>query len=344
MSLSMPSSTPTITRRAAFVVVCACSIAVAIGYILLRQSSLTGADHSDATAAPIAESLSSLGGRPGILFSSAAFDSTNGHLAIVPAGGADAERYRTAMRCERVHFAKGNGICLSAKRGVITTFAAQIFDSDFRVHHTLPLQGLPSRTRVSPDGRRGAITVFVSGDSYNSTGFSTRTTLVDMTSGRLLGDLEGFVVTRDGSPFKAIDFNFWGVTFANDGNRFFATLGTGGKTYLVEGNADTRTARVLRDGVECPSLSPDNTRIAFKYRVSSSAWRLHILDLATLTDKPLAEERNVDDQVEWLDDQSIAYMLPNNSSGGSDVWMVSSKSQEPPSVLVRQSYSPVSIQ
>jgi hypothetical protein len=340
MSLSMLSSIPTVTRRAAFVVVCASSIAIAIGYILLRQSSLTGADHSAAIGTPIAESLASLGGRPGILFSSAAFDSTNGHLAIVPAGGADAERYRMAMRCERVHFAKGKGLCLSAKRGVFTTFAAQIFDSDFRVHHTLPLQGLPSRTRVSPDGRRGAITVFVSGDSYNSTGFSTRTTLIDMASGRVLGDLEGFAVTRDGSLFKAIDFNFWGVTFANDGNRFFATLGTGGKTYLVEGNADTRTARVLRDGVECPSLSPDNTRIVFKHRVSSSGWRLHILEVATLSAKPLAEGRNVDDQVEWLDDESIAYMLPNNSSGGSDVWRLSVNGYASPGLLISQAHSP----
>ena len=41
---------------------------------------------------------------------------------------------------------------------------------------------------------------------------------------------------------RRADFNFWGVTFARDGNRFYATLGTGGKTYLVEGDVAARQA------------------------------------------------------------------------------------------------------
>ena len=35
--------------------------------------------------------------------------------------------------------------------------------------------------------------------------------------------------------FKSIDFNFWGVTFGRDGDRFFATLKTRGQRYLVKG-------------------------------------------------------------------------------------------------------------
>ena len=69
---------------------------------------------------------------------------------------------------------------------------------------------------------------------------------------------------RDGVRFKAVDFNFWGVTFTSDSNRFFVTLATGGTKYLVEARVDSREGTVLRTGVECPSLSPDNTRLAYK--------------------------------------------------------------------------------
>jgi hypothetical protein len=33
-----------------------------------------------------------------------------------------------------------------------------------------------------------------------------------------------------------VDINFWGVTFARAPGRFYATLGTKGHTYLVEGD------------------------------------------------------------------------------------------------------------
>lgn len=99
---------------------------------------------------------------------------------------------------------------------------------------------------------------------------------------------------------------------------------------------------MLREGVECPSLSPDNTRVVFKARIGPSSWRLHLLDLATLRDTPLAEARSVDDQAEWLDDESIAYMLPN-PAGGSDVWTLSVTSQAPSGLLVRRAYSPAAV-
>ena len=184
-------------------------------------------------------------------------------------GAPGTERYETTLRCERVHFARGGGrVPHGRAQGDHDVLRAAIFGPDFKVRHTVQLAGTPSRARMSPDGRRAAVTVFVSGDSYNSGGFSTRTTLIDVETGHVISDLEAFAVSKDGRRFKAIDFNYWGVTFARDGNRFFATLRSGGKNYLVEGDVDARTARVLREGVECPSLSPDNTRIVFKSRVS----------------------------------------------------------------------------
>jgi hypothetical protein len=41
----------------------------------------------------------------------------------------------------------------------------------------------------------------------------------------VIGDLEQFTVSRDDQAFANRDFNFWGVTFAADGNRFFRRCG-----------------------------------------------------------------------------------------------------------------------
>ena len=86
-----------------------------------------------------------------------------------------------------------------------------MFNADFKELHRVALTGLPSRARVSPDGRYGAVTTFVTGDSYATVGtYSTRTDIIDMRTGTVLFDLEKLVVTRNGKPFQATDFNFWG--------------------------------------------------------------------------------------------------------------------------------------
>ena len=334
-----------LSRGAIFGAVCACLALIAAAYVV-RTPGSSSAMAADAPAHGRATSVSMLAGQPALMFASAAYDQTNRVLTLAPQSAANADRFLAALACERVHFAGGTGICLTVNQQVIATFTARVFDADFNVRHTFPLAGVPSRARVSPDGRRAATTVFVAGDSYNSAGFSTRTTLFDTEGGRVIGDLEEFDVWRSGERFKAVDFNFWGVTFARDSNRFYATLRSGGVNYLVEGDVNGRRMRVLREGVECPSLSPDNTRVAFKSRVTGSTWRLHVLDLATLRDVPLAETRNFDDQAEWLDDESIVYSLPSGgaiSRSGSDVWMVSAKTNAPPTLLVSGAYSPVAL-
>ena len=72
------------------------------------------------------------------------------------------------------------------------------------------------------------------------------------------------------------------------------------------------------------SLSPDETRLAFKERIQApNEWRLAVLDLATLQAKLLNESRSVDDQVEWLDDTHILYAMPRQATGtelGVDIW------------------------
>lgn len=186
--------------------------------------------------------------------------------------------------------------------------------------------------------------MFVTGHSYAAPGtFSTQTTLYDMSTGELLGDLEHFEVFKDGSQTEAPDFNFWGVTFANQPGRFYATLGTAGHTYLVRGDVETLRMEVLQDGVECPSLSPDNTRIAFKQRVASGLgpveWRPAVLDLATLEDHPLAEDRNVDDQIEWLDNDTVLYAV-DTGFGGPSTWSAPADGTGEPRLFLRHADSP----
>jgi hypothetical protein len=262
----------------------------------------------------------------------------NGGVFVVEDG--KVQRRSKDLSCERVYYAAGHGICMGvAASGV--DYTASVFDDKLVPQHSIRLTGLPSRARVSADGRYGSMTVFVSGDAYLSspTAFSTRTYLLDMRSGKTIGQLEQFDVSKDGAAFDAVDFNFWGITFdPTDSNRFYATLGTGDHHYLVEGDVHGRTLRVLRDGVECPSLSPDGKRIAFKSRIEgTNRWRLHVLDVATLEDHPVAEKRSIDDQAEWLDADTLVY------SDGENVYTVPADGSGEAALLVRDATSPVAL-
>ena len=241
-------------------------------------------------------------------------DSHYGKVAYVDAKALRTPHFVDQLSCEVVYVAGPQGICLGAKRGVVTTYSARLFDTTtFETHSQFPLNGVPSRSRVSRDGKLAAFTVFVSGHGYTALDFSTQTLLVDTATGAPIADLETFTVLRDGKPFKEADFNFWGVTFTPDARDFFATLSTGGKHFLLRGNIESRTATILHENVECPSLSPDGTRVAYKkrFRVDSRVvWELHVLDLATGKETPLKEKRSVDDQLEWLDADNVLYSVP----------------------------------
>jgi hypothetical protein len=257
-------------------------------------------------------------------------------------------RVPTPLFCDRVDQRAGRGVCLTDDR-VHARAGITVFDDQLRVLFQLPADGLPSRTRVAPDGRIGAVTTFVVGDAYNVDGYSTRTVLVDLVAGRVLTDLERFAVSRDGRGFHAVDQNFWGVTFAADSDTFYATMRTGNHFYLLRGHARDQRAEILRDGVECPSLSPDGTRIAYKSRIAHgfapATWRLHVLDLATGADRPLAETRNVDDQAAWLDDEHVSYAVATSGAGPglADTWTVPADGTGTPRLLVPAAQSAVSV-
>jgi hypothetical protein len=243
-----------------------------------------------------------------------------------------------SLACQRVHMAAGRGLCLAlAPSGV--EYRALLFDRRFETTKELALTGLPSRARVSPSGRWGALTTFVSGDAYAAPGeFSTRTWIIDMRAGRQIADLERFDVFRGSERIDSPDFNFWGVTFARDDDTFYATLATGGERYLVNGSLERRRVELLRKNVECPSLSPDETRIAYKKRVGDvEDWRLHVLELDSGRDVALAERRSIDDQVEWLGDATILY------GDERSVWAVRADGGGRPKRILERAASPAAL-
>jgi hypothetical protein len=265
-------------------------------------------------------------------------------VASVPSADPGAGRTASDLKCARFYAAAGTGICLQSVPGVLKqSNRALLLDANLRTLRTFPLAGTPSRARVSPSGRFAAWTVFVSGESYASAFFSTRTSVLDTRTMRLTPSLETFSVTLDGKPYRASDINFWGVTFASDDDTFYATLNTADKTYLVRGSLAGRKVTTLAENVECPSLSPDGTRVAFKKRVLSrtALWHEYVLDLGTLKETPLAERHSVDDQATWLDNDTVAYARPTDGKvGSSDLWSVPANGTGTPRLLIAGASSP----
>lgn len=255
----------------------------------------------------------------------------NGAVTTVPIdGGAPSV---AKIFCERLYISGPRGICLSTRD---VKSDVSIVDRRLITLYTITVPGLPSRARVSPDGRYGSITTFVAGHAYAAPGtFSTYTALIDLVHGKVITNLEKFTTFHNGVPVHAPDINYWGVTFAGDDRHFYATLATGGHTYLVYGDMARREMWTVHENVECPSLSPDGTRIAFKKLVGQAGdWRLTVLNLRTMRETPLAETRSIDDQVEWLGDSQVLY------SDGHDVWSVKSDGSGTPQRVLTHAASP----
>ena len=243
-----------------------------------------------------------------------------GRLAVSDLDGAN--RTRSGLSCDRVTFRAGTGVCVVRGSGLLNESTVQLLDEHLEVKREVKVAGVPSRARLSPDGRLAAVTTFVTGHSYATPGqFSTAATLIDVARGKVIGNLEKFTtLDADGERVTARDRNYWGITFADSGT-FYATVAYGGETHLIRGDVHRRRARIIHDNVECPSLSPDGRRIGYKKLVSTGAgspkvWRFTVLDLATMRETALAEPAPRDDQLEWLDDDHVLY------GNGEETWTV----------------------
>ncbi|MER7513796.1 hypothetical protein ABTX82_36585 [Streptomyces lavendulae] len=248
--------------------------------------------------------------------------------------------------CERFYATGERALCLRKLPGIPACTQALVLDRRLREIKRVTVPGIPNRARVSASGNVLSWTAFATGDSYATTAFSTRTSILDLRTGYLISSMEEIPLTIDGTRYHAGDVNYWGVTFARDDNRFYATVSTKGRTHLVEGNLRDWSAKALRENVECPSLSPDDTRIAFKKKVSddpAAPWRLYVLDLADMREHPLAETRSVDDQAAWLDDKTVGYALPGRDGRAADTWSTPADGTSEPRLLIPGGSSPAAV-
>jgi len=266
-------------------------------------------------------------------------DTTTGHVSVVRPDGS---RAQTRASCSRVHAGGGKAVCLRPDPDSPGTFVLDVLGTDLAVERSVPVNGIPTRARMSADGRLVGWTMFVSGDSYTTSGFSTRSGILDLATGVLSSSLEDFAVTDgDGQRRKPpADANFWGISFAEDDNTFYATMATGAHFYLVQGDLAAETVAILADGVECPSLSPDGTRVVYKHRLPDLTWRLEVYDLGSGRRTPLAETGNVDDQGVWLDDRTLAYGKADPATGQVGVWTVPADGSGTPTQLAAGAESP----
>ncbi|WBB68623.1 hypothetical protein [Micromonospora sp. WMMD812] len=265
---------------------------------------------------------------------------TDRHVSSVAAAEPSGPRTVSTRECLRVYAAAGTGVCLGPKTP--WQYQLVVLDGALGATRAVDIPGLPNRARVSASGRMVSWTTFVGGDSYTTSGFSTRTGVLDTRGGTAVMSLEEFAVRRDGRPYRNADVNYWGVTFAVDDNLFYATMSTGGKRYLVRGDFAARTVETVKENVECPSLSPDGTRLAFKEAIDADpakGWRLSVLDLATMRVTATAETASVDDQAAWLDGATLAYTL-RQSDGRPDVWAVPADGSGKPRLLIPGAESP----
>lgn len=318
------------------------ALLVPVAYVLAARQ---GPSATEVTPAhDIGAPTTALPDRPRLFFRSTE-SSTYGLLSAVPRSAPTDKPVATDRTCQRMDARAGRIVCVDVDQGFLDTVHARVLDEDLREVHELPLKGVPSRVRLSPDGTLVAVTVFVAGHSYTTAGFSTSTTIWDTGTGEQVAELERFRFRRDGEVVDAVDRNFWGVTFSRDGTTFYATMGTQGRTYLVRGALHTRSGETVTDGVECPALSPDETRVAFKQRRPGDVirWTLGVLDLRTGKRTVLPVEGDVDDQPYWFDASTVAYGQARGSTGADaarqDTWIVAADGSAPPELLREDAWS-----
>ncbi|WP_394840951.1 hypothetical protein LZC95_28230 [Pendulispora brunnea] len=280
-----------------------------------------------------------------LFFRNTVHGSDFGRVAAVPIdqlGQPNASRRVFDLSCDRFAVAAGVGLCVAQQAAVLPPVSdVRILDQDLHVVRERTLPGTVSRAKLSPDGKLAVWTLFVIGDDYSEDRFSTRAGIWNLATDEFTKTLEDMPIFTNAKRYFSADVNFWGITFAADDTHFYATLSSKGQTHLVQGDYRRYRGRTLEENVECPSLSPDGKRIAFKRRVSPDdpTWRLSVMDLGTREITPLAETRNVDDQAAWLDDRTVMYGL-SRGNGESDVWAVAADGSGAARLMVAGAASP----
>ncbi|MBA2390783.1 MAG: hypothetical protein H0V67_11075 [Geodermatophilaceae bacterium] len=329
-----PPVAPPRRRWLVFAVISVLVVASLVGYLVVERQQRAAAEQAAAEreAGTTRLTVDEVAGAAHLVVRNTEAGPSYGHVALVPLADPGGPRAILPITCQRISAAGGGGICLRGGDGPITDHRAVLLGADLSEATDLSLGGLPSRARVSAAGSYAASTVFVTGHAYTVAGFSTETLIYDLAAQEVIDNVEDWTTVREGQPVTAVDRNYWGISFVGDGPRFFATMGTGGTTYLVEGDIGTQQMTVVQENAACPSVSPDGTRVVYKQRDPETGDApLVMLDLRSGAITPLGETRPVDDQVTWLDDDTVAYAVGQGASSfvDFDIWAVSVDGGQP---------------
>jgi len=277
------------------------------------------------TPPPIEAAAAGLAPRPGeVLVVNRVPGDDYGRLAI---RHSDGSRTLLDRSCLRVHIGGDNGVCLSEDEAFLGSHLTSFFPVINPAHDILSYPSvLPSRARISPDGRFSATTGFISGSSYADISGDTSTlTIVDEIEFGASRTASGFSVNANDSRYTN-EGQYWGITFGRDDD-FYVTGFYGELPEIMRGSLNDFSLEPTGWIGSCPSLSPDGQTLIFKEQRQDGGFDLVAVNVATQEKRPLAETRSVDDQVEWLDNDTILYAL--HPEGGDtpvqpefDIWML----------------------
>ena len=248
----------------------------------------------------------------------------------------------TSLACSRLHYAGGRGLCAVQEQSVgsgTTTNVAYVFDRSATPGRRIALDGIPTRLRVSPNGRVGAITTYAEEESPQGERLVSRTRIVDLLHGNVVADLSDFRLDQVDTPDITDPVDITGLTFERDADRFFATAVTPTERYLMAGSVRERRLSVIRPGIASEAISPDGTNLIAKRLVRERGfWQLVVIDLQTWTEHDLPQgPRSVDDQVEWFDDNHVVYHDVDDE--GTALWLLPVDGSSGPRVLIKDAYS-----
>ncbi|MGQ0732915.1 MAG: hypothetical protein ACT4QD_04585 [Acidobacteriota bacterium] len=286
---------------------------------------------------------------PFLMFRTQAPPAVHGRVTMARAEHPRGPRFVTPLSCVRVHTADGRGVCLvETLEGRSVVHRAETFDDSFARLASIRLDGVPIRTRVSPNGRLLTVTVYGEEATPEGERLATRTQVYEVASGRLVADIGEFDLTdelrRDLTALtKQTAFgtrDVAGLGFMPDSDGFIATLAAADRYLLVSGSVTSRQLSILASDLAGEAVSPDGRRLAAKRLVGGrSFWQLVVFDLTTRqVTTPNQGPRSVDDQVEWFDNGVLMYHEASGESTG--VWALPIDGTSGPRLLLDDAYSP----
>ncbi|MBA3271037.1 MAG: hypothetical protein H0T71_11040 [Acidobacteria bacterium] len=277
---------------------------------------------------------------PFVVFRALAPPPAFGRIAVLTVHSGTTARYLTSLACARVHYARGAGLCLVQEPvNDVAEYVAYTFDRTFTRRRRISLRGVPTRARVSPDGRRASVTTYAEEHSAEGERLATKSIVIEIASGQTVADLGEFRIVNDGHLAINGPTDVSSVAFEPDGDRFFATLSTATAQYLVAGSVDERRLTIIRTGAANEALSPDGRHLIVK-RLNAvlGFWQVGVIDLRTWVERDLNQgSRSIDDQVEWLDNRHVIYHDVTDDTTG--IWMLAIDGVGAPRVFERDAFS-----